>query len=406
MTTDTFINSALEYKVLAGFQYPENYDRVLQVTKHLFTNERQGLFKAAQQALEQYKVIDYESLTACYGKPIPNEMDVPVLRNLDSAIDELVRIAIKRQVRDKAQELEAVSKEHDISLATVHDILTFAPILVTQDSSIMTGTSRFLSDLHKKQSGEYKFISTGYKFLDTMLAGEWTRRAITVIKAAPGTGKTALFLCSMTRMGRNGIASGALSLEMTRDRLVARMVSDIAEIDGYFIKKGALSREELLKAEQAAQYIDTLPLSIVDKRRMHIDEIVYHVKELIKKGCRVIFIDHLQQIRTNSKDRNSDLGDVTERLAELAMYYDVAIVILSQKTPSKEGVYSIRDSGEVGAIAEVVIDLEPNVSDDDDVKYIKITFEKNRDGVIGSQKIRFNGGIQRFIDIEDGVKDG
>jgi replicative DNA helicase len=116
----------------------------------------------------------------------------------------------------------------------------------------------------------------------------------------------------------------------------------------------------------------------------------------------VIGIDYLQLINhTPTGNANHDLGEVAQELKALAKRERITIVLLSQINRTKEGMDAIRDSGEIQAVASVIMQLTPEEDDGlaaaTPYKAISGGFWKNRHGRSGHKvPMLFHGPYQRF----------
>lgn len=392
-----YISPSLEWRTLGKLTEQQYADAVDRITDRLFTNERKQVFEAIRQSYAVYGNVTPETLERFLKKPSPSELDVHNNVNLDAAIEELHRLAIKRQLKRKADTLASLAEMHDPNLDQIQQELEFDPILTEEDGTVKIGTQQFLTDLHHKMTGKYQFISTGFPMLDLRLGGEWTKRGLTLLGALPGTGKTGLALQSMVLMAeKQGTASLMINLEMAKKRLVSRIVANLASIDGSKLAVGDLDEDEKLQVEIAAQRLDSLPLYMVCNSDLDVTRIIGYIKDYIKRGVKVVFIDHLQLIKSYNDNRNNALGDIAWALKQCADKHDIAIILLSQLT-KKDGRYVIRDSGEVESKCDVFMLLSSDGCTDP-VRRITVELPKNRDGMIEEFPLLFNAPFQRFSD--------
>lgn len=391
-------NVVLEWKALSGFFDDANLFWLDRIKPDLFTNERSAIFSAIKKAYVVYGSITVETIQACYERDLPSQLFIPVAPNIEATIDELTRLAKKRHLLKLAQDITILAQTYDPDLEQVQNVVSFSPVIDNRDSTVGEGVTKFLTSLYHKQNGLYRFISTGFGKLDLVLGGEWKRKAVTLIGALPGTGKTALACDSMLRMARQGNASLFISLEMPKEDLVSRLVSNMAQVDGDYLALGTLDEQEQQKVEHAAQELSKLPIYIIDTDVYTYLDVVAAIKQNLQHGIRTVFIDHLQMFRTDINTRNSALGDIVEGLKELAKAYDLSIVILTQLT-KKDGGYSVRDTGNAEAITDVFILL--STDSDTDVRIVDLAFKKHRGGKLGGFPLKFLSKYQQFLDGEE-----
>lgn len=387
----TYANSAVEWRALSALV--ENTDVIYKITDKLFTNDRIQVFDAIRKAHSTYGTVTSEGIERFLQRTCPQELFVPVGVNIEASVDELQRLAIKRQLKVKGERLLSIADKHEPNMDEVQEILEIEPIMTNEDSSLFVGTQQFLTELHHKIEKKYQFVSTGFERLDIFMKGEWKRQALTVIGGLPGTGKTALCLDSMLRMARNGISSLMINLEMPKRELIERLVSNIASIDNSDIGSGALKEDEQKKVEETVQYINKLPMYIIDKEWLSLSEILGYIKDHLKLGVKVVFIDHLKLIKWEGTSENDALGIIAQTLKLFAKKHSIAIILLSQLT-QKDGGFHVRGSGEVEPIADVFMLML--CDSQNPIRDITIKFKKNRGGMTGETPLLYESMYLRF----------
>jgi replicative DNA helicase len=371
------------------------------ITKEIFTEERQDILESMREAYIKYGELTYEGLRLALRGSIPPELTSGVVANQRALIDELVLVARRRQLLYASRELEAQSKRFEPDEPEIQRVLEFQPLAPSADSTIIPGAQRMLGDLFRKANGQYQFVHTGLKFLDSMLGGEWMPKTLTILMAKPGTGKTALVGQSMLEMAlKYNIPSLLISLEMAKEQLVLRWVSYMLEIDSANLLVGRITSEQRRLVEDAVVKLQQLPIHVIDAPTIKLDQIKKEIKDFALNGGKVVFLDYIQIVNHfNTGLRNYDLGEVAQALKESAKENNIAVVALSQMNKGKDGgLDSVRDSGEISQISDTVIELSPidEFVDDTGVRGVSIKFHKNRNGRLGTSSVLFNGAFQKF----------
>jgi replicative DNA helicase len=392
---NTHIDVTAEWRTLAKLCDPNFTSHVDSATDALFTNERKRIFSAIKQSFDLYGSVSPESIEMFYGETSPAELDVMVGTDITVLLDRLHNVATRRQLVEKAKQLEALANGQALDFDAVHKTLEFTPLLQEEDTTLTPGTTKFLADLHRKMEGTYKFTSTGFQSFDIALGGEWAT-GLTLIGALPGSGKTTLaFQSALDTALADGTASGFFSMEMGKDRLIARGVSHLADIALNKIKIGDLTQEERERVEYWTNRINDLPIHMVARGGMNVTNIIGYMREFMNKGVKVFYIDHLQCIASDIDNRNAALGHITRTLKTFADKYGLKVILLCHLV-KKDGRLEVRDSGEPQGIAETFMTLTAE-SKDEKVR-IEVGFEKNRDGDTRSFPMIFDKPKQRFID--------
>lgn len=386
-----------EIRLIAALMDHPKY--IIKVGENLFTKERIALFRALRDAYLHYGDVTSEGIENYLRRSLPGELEAARGSKPEPIVDHLKTVAKKRQLASITDKLTALLMQPDPSMEDIQQTLRFEALVTEDDSSLIPGIQEFYADLTRKKNGQYRFVKTGLRLLDHMLGGEWGRRALTVILGSGGAGKTALIGNSMLNMARQGQPVLCLSLEMSRDRLISRMVAALTDIDNRDLKGGAINEQQMAPIDEAVAIIQALPIYIIDRPGMTAAEIVNQVrvhKELY--GIEAFFVDYLQIVGTTSDDEVMSLGNIAQQLRNAAVKYDCAAIVLSQQNRGYEGLSSILGSGRVGHIADVVFELKSSKDDaaSDEQRIITIDFFKNRDGPLGSQSIFYRPKVLRF----------
>lgn len=209
-------------------------------------------------------------------------------------------------------------------------------------------------------------VSTGLTTLDDMIGG-WRRKELAILAGRPGMGKSAIALSAALRTARAGDAVLFYSMEMTREALAARALSDLSwQPDESIPYELALGRKSLNSRQmdiwgRAAAHWATLPVMIDEQRGLTTAEVCARSRRqadiLARAGRRMslIVVDHLHLVVPTARYGGQKVHEVTEisnGLATLAKDLDVALLALVQLNRAVEGrdnkrpqLSDLRDSG-------------------------------------------------------------
>lgn len=385
-----------EYKVLAAIF--EDVDIINACKLEWFTENRRGIFKSMQEQYSTHGYVTYEGVEELYRRELPGELFITVTPIIQPVLDTLQRQYMKRSLKEAADQLGSLAQEYSPSLTEAETILLRLQSITQFDSSIFNASAQVLAEIEQKRTGRYQYLKTGLPFLDGMLGGEWPRKAISAIVASPGGAKTSLICNSQLSMVHldEPIPTLFFSLEMSKEAILRRWASNILEIDSNTIRRGDLTDEQQVQIMNVMNYLNTLPIYIIDQSNISIDQMIpiirYHVIHL---GVQVVFIDYLQiMMLQEGNNRNTELGNIGKKAKELAKKLNIHICFISQITQGKEGVWQIRDSGDFVAVLDVLIKL--NAESTDDVRQVEIEFMKQREGPLGKVPALFDGRYQKF----------
>ncbi len=256
--------------------------------------------------------------------------------------------------------------------------------------------------------------TTGLPTLDARLGGLEAGKTY-VVAARPGMGKTALATGMVMAIAKGKryspknpdvVGDGVVfvSIEMPRQQIVFRFLSQISRIDSVKIQRGRLTDIEFQDLHLAAEKLAKLPIAIEDSSnhtpaslRAAFRQGKRKLEEKFGKGMnvRALAVDYLQLMGTEntSQNRENEIAAVARSCKQLAKSEGVAVLELAQvnrdceKRPDKRPLLSdLRESGSIEQDADVAMFLYR-----DDV-YRKDGDEKDDKAEIIVRKLRDNGG--------------
>jgi replicative DNA helicase len=129
-----------------------------------------------------------------------------------------------------------------------------------------------LAELSKQGAG-LPGLSTGFPDLDTCISG-LCKSELILIAARPGMGKTSFALNMALHAGKHsGKTVVFFSLEMSREQLIMRLISNESFVDGKKLLTGRLSEDDWTKIAAASRRAE--PYGHQDGRQRHADRCGY-----------------------------------------------------------------------------------------------------------------------------------
>lgn len=231
--------------------------------------------------------------------------------------------------------------------------------------------SEFLAEALERITQRAEKNISGYSYgiseLDALTGGANDGNLI-VIAGRPQMGKTAFALQMASYLAYNhGIIVPFFSLEMSKEELIERVLSNIARVPHWKIKKGSkfFNKNDIQNIADCSDKLAAMPLYIEDMGSCNLGSIISKCKRLkIKKGViGPIFIDYLQLADIEeSGNRDQSIGKFTRGLKRLAKDLRTPIVCLSQlsrkceEREDKRPILSdLRESGNIEQDADVVL---------------------------------------------------
>jgi replicative DNA helicase len=342
-----------------------------------------------------------------YGRIVERKA---VLRNLIAAAGRIAGIGyeetadVSAAVDRAEQELFAVSQKRIEA--------GFSPL-----KALLHSAYDRLDYLHQHK-GEISGVKTGFKDLDTLTTG-LQRSDLIVLAARPSIGKTSLALNIAEHAAvREGKTVGIFSLEMSKEQLVLRLLSSVANIDSQRLRTGFLEEMDFTRLAPAMNNLAEAPIYIDDTPNISTMELRTKARRLqAEAGLDMLVVDYLQLMQSTIQSRDAnrvqEVSEITRGLKSLARELQVPVVALSQLSrqaemrESKEPRLSdLRESGSIEQDADLVIFLwrekERGTEEADaDGEVVKLRLAKHRNGPTGELALWFKKRQTRFVSYAD-----
>jgi replicative DNA helicase len=277
-----------------------------------------------------------------------------------------------------------------------------------------------------QRKGELAGMATGLIDLDARMGGLVPSNLI-VLAARASIGKTSLATNIAFNVAKTGKSVGFFSLEMSKEELGLRVLSDVAGISSDRIRKGKVDMNEIMRLRDCRDEIASLSLHIDETGAISLARLASRARRLQRKrGLDLLVVDYLQLITTGQRgdNRATEVGAITGGLKALAKDLKIPVIALSQLSrqvenrPDKRPQLSdLRESGSIEQDADVVMFVyresyylarsEPDQADD--VKHLEwqdkvakakgqaeIIIGKARHGPAGIVRVSFNEELTRF----------
>jgi len=251
-----------------------------------------------------------------------------------------------------------------------------------------------------------------------------------IIAARPAMGKSALAgaIAECVGLGeghysefrREAKGVAFISLEMSADQLVQRMLLGGAGIDLGRLRDGYLSKGDFPKIMDTAQKLARSKIHIWDACDLSIQTIRAKMRRDVRqKGIQLICIDYLQLIKSNTKQakasREREVAEVSSGLKQMAKELGVPVIALAQLNRDVEkragGIPKMADLRECGAIeqdADIVgllyrpsyyrqekpADFE-GTQESWEARAV-LSLAKHRNGPVGDLPLKWTGNLTRF----------
>lgn len=342
--------------------------------------------------------------------PTAANMDYYAKIVLDAATRRsLIKVSgdIKAKSFDESQSSRIILDDAQQALFKLNDVNQTTQIFGMKD---VIPTVIKIIDTRYKNKSAFSGIPSGLTELDTMTSG-FQESEMIIIGARPSMGKTALALSMMQHIAvEKNISCGFFSLEMSREQIVKRLLSQVSRIAGSKLTTGMLKMEDFKKLQDAAGMVYDAPLYICDTPNMKILDLRAQARHMVlEQKVKIIFIDYIGLITSEHEDKAmyEQQSEISKSLKSLARDLRIPIVVLCQVARSAEGnepgLSELRGSGSIEQDADVVMfihgDRRQNKETNDGYNPVQdrtIIIAKQRNGPIGDVKARFISTYTKF----------
>jgi len=334
--------------------------------------------------------------------------DRSALRNLISSGSKIVELGF-REERDTTELLdEAERMLFQVTQGFLKE--TFVPI-----KDVLAGTFERIDELNKNK-GKMRGVPTGYRELDSVLAG-LQNSDLVVLAARPSMGKTSFAISIAINAAVNHkVPVGFFSIEQSRDQIVDRMLVSVAGIDSWRLRTGNLSESDFPKIGNSMGILSEAPIYIDDTPLLNVMEMRAKSRRLqMEKGLGLIVIDYMQLMEGNAQSKKEgsrvqEMSEISRGIKAIARELNVPVMALSQlsravemRHPKIPQLADLRDSGSIEQDADVVMFIyrEDYYNPETDRKNIADIFvKKHRNGPTGQTELYFVPEQMKFQDIE------
>ena len=274
----------------------------------------------------------------------------------------------------------------------------------------------FLDLKHKSLNPILPGLASGFYDLDSITQG-FQKSDLIIIAGRPSMGKTAICLnmaINILKLHKYPVLF--FSLEMSKEQLAYRLLSNEIEITNTRLKKGQLDENDWVKLNKVIKCFSNLPFFIDDTPNLSIQDIRLKTQRVFfeQKMIGLIIIDYLQLVEspnTYSDNRVEELSKITRSLKNIAREFKVPIIALSQLSRNVENRFNkrpilsdLKESGSIEQDADLVLMLyresyyNESITENDVTELI---VAKHRNGSIGKIKLRFDAKITKFSNFID-----
>jgi len=273
-------------------------------------------------------------------------------------------------------------------------------------------TDKVLCNIRSGESG----IATGLIDLDHVIGGGLQEGCFYVLGGRPAMGKTALALNILCNAIDNGVNVTYFSLEMSKEKLIERLMYMMAHISLPRTADG-LSEEDWKKLIDAAKMISESGLIVDDTPSISVEEIGW--QKMCQPGyqdSQLIIIDYIQLLNAHicvdeyeSETRQQRMDYIARELKKIARNTGIPVLGLSQLSRACERradhrpiLSDLRESAALEEMADVVMLLyrDEYYNFDSEIKGIAdIIVAKNKAGYVAYTQFAYIRDYMKFANL-------
>ena len=266
-----------------------------------------------------------------------------------------------------------------------------------------------------ESGSEISGISTGLRDLDKFISG-LNKTDLMLLAARPGMGKTSMALNIALNVAKKypKRTVAFFSLEMSKQQLVSRLISNESFVDNKKLATGQLSVDEWSKIGMAASALSQTDLRVDDNPALTVAEMNAKCRRI--DDLALVIIDYLQLMTSaggksyGGENRQQVVSDISRSLKIMAKELNVPVLCLSQLSRANESrqdkrpmLSDLRESGAIEQDADEVLFLyrEDYYDKDTDKQNVaECIVAKNRHGETGTVELQWLPQFTTFADRE------
>ena len=285
-------------------------------------------------------------------------------------------------------------------------------------SELAPGALEMIQRLYE-QEGEVTGVETGFEDLDRLTTG-FHKSDLIILAARPAMGKTAMALNAIWHAsGEKKMPVAIFSLEMSKEQLVQRLISQTTRIPAQALRSGNVKAEDWPKLVRGVAEVSRAPIWIDDTAGVTLMEIRAKVRRLASQlnaagemPLSLVVVDYLQLMvgqGNRQENRQQEIAEISRGLKVLARDLDVPVLAIAQLSRAVEARHDkrpllsdLRDSGAIEQDADVVMFLyrdEYYNSESDDKGIAEVIVGKHRNGPTGKVQLAWLEQYTKFASL-------
>ena len=382
------------------------------------------------QKIDPVTVLNQMRLDGTYQEGVTREyffqlMDVtPTVTNVMDYVAIVKDRSTLRQIAEAANALNSMVANNEGTSAEVLEAAEQRIYAIRQGKSAQ-GLHHITSVMHEvydrlaelaSSDSAVPGLSTGLPDVDTVISG-LNKSDLILLAARPGMGKTSLALNILLYAGKHsGKACVFFSLEMSREQLAMRLLSNESFVDNKKLTTGSLTDEDWEKVALAASALNHANILIDDNPSLSVADMNAKCRRVENLG--LVVIDYLQLMTSaggkqnySGESRQQVVSDISRALKIMAKELNVPVICLSQLSRANENrenkrprLSDLRESGAIEQDADIVMFIYRDDyynQDTENHNLAECIVAKNRHGETGKVELRWMPEYTAFGTLEN-----
>lgn len=259
-------------------------------------------------------------------------------------------------------------------------------------------------------------VMSGYADLDRKTHG-FKPGQFVVVGARPSMGKTALVVTFAINAATRGKRVAIFSLEMTKEEIAGRMLSNLSGIGYDELEDAQLDDAQWERMARATNDVTQAGIHIDDTPGLRPGELRSRCRRLAVKGLDLVIIDYLQLMvgepGKRDQNREQEISGISRALKGIAKDLGCPVVACAQLSRALETrgdkrpiLSDLRDSGQIEQDCDLVLFLyrdsvyHPPEGGVPAVDPTEVIIAKQRNGPTGVVTLGFLGATTRFVNYQ------
>jgi replicative DNA helicase len=259
--------------------------------------------------------------------------------------------------------------------------------------------------LEQDQSG----VPTPWEDVDRLTHGMHDGQMVT-IAARPGVGKSVVAKDLAVHTARRGLPVHLVTLEMSRNDYMARIISGVAKVDLGRMLARKMSEGDWQRVAEASDMVTKLPIYLDDRPAQSMAQIRAGARMTKRRmgGLGLVAIDYLQLVKPRDlrMPRQEQVAEMSRTCKLLAKELECPVVVLAQlnrgsaeRTDKRPLLTDLRESGSIEQDSDQVWLLHrPDMYNPDErMGELDVIIAKNRNGAMATAALVFQGHYARAV---------